>query len=268
MHIEYFHERKQTLEKLIDEVSRSLSLAPEGTLRVSNSNGRIQYYRRTDSDPGGGVYIRKQDRDLAGALAQKDYDIELLRRMQSEKSVINEFLNYHENSDADFTFKELNDYRKKLVFPRLISDDEFAENWKMEPFNGKSFRDDDLSNFFTKKGERVRSKSEIIIADMLYDNNIPYRYECPLYLASGEIRYPDFTLLNKHSRRLYYLEHMGMMDNAGYLRDFFRKLSLYSANDIVVGVNLFLTFESSMNPININDLRNTVSSIVNLFSRE
>ena len=53
--------------------------------------------------------------------------------------------------------------------------------------------DDDMSNYITDAGERVRSKSELVIANLLYKNNIPYMYECPLKINNNTV-YPDFTV--------------------------------------------------------------------------
>src|SRR5690348_14549875 len=40
----------------------------------------------------------------------------------------------------------------------------------------------------------VRSKSEVIIANMLFDREIPFEYEKPLYAKDGSFYLPDFTI--------------------------------------------------------------------------
>lgn len=67
-----------------------------------------------------------------------------------------------------------------------------------------------------EKGERVRSKSEVIIADMLNRKGISYRYEYPVYLKNVGQIYPDFTVLDAIRRREIYWEHLGMMDDPDY----------------------------------------------------
>ena len=101
-----------------------------------------------------------------------------------------------------------------------------------------------------QKEERVRSKSEKIIADKLYSLGIPYRYECPLTLAGNIKMYPDFTILRMMTREEVYLEHFGMMDDANYVENVIFKLNTYEKNDIYLGVNLFVTYETSKKPIN------------------
>ena len=68
----------------------------------------------------------------------------------------------------------------------------------------------------TKRKERVRSKSELNIANMLDSYGVPYKYECPLKLKDGKVIYPDFTVINVKSRKVIYWEHRGMMDDKNY----------------------------------------------------
>ena len=56
----------------------------------------------------------------------------------------------------------------------------------------------------TKKDENVRSKSEVMIADMYYELGIPYRYEAQLLLKNGKKKYPDFTLLKTKTRQIVF----------------------------------------------------------------
>ena len=43
----------------------------------------------------------------------------------------------------------------------------------------------------------VRSKSEVIIANMLFDRDISFRYEEPLFAPDGTFYLPDFTITGK-----------------------------------------------------------------------
>ena len=106
--------------------------------------------------------------------------------------------------------------RKILIDPIWLPDDEFRERWEAQKGEALAFRADDESSFYTDKGERVRSKSEVIIANALHRNKIPYRYEYPLQLSNGKIVYPDFTVLNLKTRKEYIWEHFGMLDDPHY----------------------------------------------------
>jgi len=63
-------------------------------------------------------------------------------------------------------------------------------------------------------GDMVRSKSEVIIANLLHQAGIPFTYEEPLYAEDGTFFLPDFTL--RIGGEKYYWEHWGMLSNEGY----------------------------------------------------
>ena len=119
--------------------------------------------------------------------------------------------------------------------------------------SGKKFVDGDIE-IITERGERVRSKSEKIIADKLFSLGIPYRYEYPLDLSGGVRVYPDFTILKLPEREEVYLEHFGMMDDTDYVEKVLYKLNTYEKNKIYPGVNLFITHETSKSPLNTRAL--------------
>lgn len=79
-----------------------------------------------------------------------------------------------------------------------------------------------LSNYF------VRSKSEAIIANLLVDRNIPFRYEEPLYAADGTMFLPDFTVTFKGED--FYWEHLGLLHNPKYKAHWEKKKAWYEKN--------------------------------------
>ncbi len=84
----------------------------------------------------------------------------------------------------------------------------------------------------TARGEMVRSKSEVIIADHLASKNVEYGYEQPLTIA-GVTKYPDFTVEDMESGLTFYWEHCGMLHVPSYRRRWEEKLAWYKANGIL-----------------------------------
>ena len=76
-----------------------------------------------------------------------------------------EYLSRHKAEDLERVFTELNRYRKELVSPMIMTEEKV---------------------YITKKGDYVRSKSEVLLADMYYELGIPYRYEAQLCLKNGK----------------------------------------------------------------------------------
>lgn len=92
--------------------------------------------------------------------------------------------------------------------------------------NTSRFLDDHLI-YRTERGELVRSKSELIIADKLSRAGVDYRYEQRFDLPGGGARYPDFTIVDDDSGGIWYWEHNGMMGNPEYEKRWQSKLSEY-----------------------------------------
>ena len=79
----------------------------------------------------------------------------------------------------------------------------------------------------TERGDLVRSKSELVIADKLHARDIDYTYEQPFRLPNGRIRYPDFTITDHARGVTFYWEHLGLLDDSGYRLRWERKRADY-----------------------------------------
>ena len=84
----------------------------------------------------------------------------------------------------------------------------------------------------TSRGELVRSKGELTIANKLNEMGIDYVYEQPTELC-GSLRWPDFTIEDDESGITYYWEHLGMLDNPTYANRWAKKRELYLADGVV-----------------------------------
>ena len=80
--------------------------------------------------------------------------------------------------------------------------------------------------YTTLKGDRVRSKSEVIIANLLYEYKIDYEYEKKLYYGKNKWIEPDFTV-NLPSGGEIYWEHLGMIGTESYDKRWLEKLEIY-----------------------------------------
>ena len=79
----------------------------------------------------------------------------------------------------------------------------------------------------TERGDLVRSKSELVIADKLYTRGIDYVFEQPLVLPNGRVRYPDFTISDDLTGITYYWEHLGLLADSSYRARWERKKKEY-----------------------------------------
>lgn len=251
-------ERKEFLQNLSLRAQKELEESPEGKLRVSNIKGKPRYYHVAEGLKGKEQYkeryIGKKDRDIACRLAQKEYVQKLQKRVNKELNTIESYLNKYKNADLEKLYEDLNEYRKDLVKPWLISDKMYVDAWEKEEYISNPFYPEEKI-YSTKRDELVRSKSEVMLADLYYELGIPYRYEAELVLGNGKRKYPDFTLLDIRNRTIIYHEHLGLMDNQEYVQNNLMKLTEYQKNGIYPGKNLILSYESENCYLNIKLIR-------------
>ena len=243
-------ERKEYLLRLKSEKEKSLRTAPEGMLRVCSSRNRVQYYQRTDPKDFNGIYIKEKDAWLARGLAQKDYDQKILKVIENELEYIEKYLSSDSVQSAEQVYERLHKERQKLICPIRETDEQYVQKWKAIEYEGKGFAED-APEFYTNRGERVRSKSEKMKADKLKRLGVPYRYEAPLYLGRNCVLHPDFTVLNIRTRKEYYYEHFGMMDKPEYVESALKRIELYEKNGIFPGDNLLFSWETMAMPLNM-----------------
>ncbi|MBR5657981.1 MAG: hypothetical protein IKX10_01115 [Lachnospiraceae bacterium] len=244
---------EKELLMIVSECERLKRHAPEGgSLRATKHGKTYQYFIRTPETGSNGEYIKKKDRKTASALAQIEYDEklceELRKRIQNLKLFQSTFSNPFETALAHMAFA-----KRDLIDPHHLSDEAYINKWKNQPYTGLDF-DDRAHEYYTRQGLRVRSKSEILIADILDDLSIPFLYEKPLHLNSDTF-HPDFTLLNIRQRKEMYWEHFGMMDDMDYRNNAFSKIRKYEASGLYRYDSFIWTFETGKNPIETKVIR-------------
>lgn len=89
----------------------------------------------------------------------------------------------------------------------------------------------------SERGEKMISKNEVIIANCLnkYKKQLSYAYEDKLKLEkSGRIIKPDFVIECLKTGKVFYWEHLGMMNNENYRKKWEKKLKAYKEDGFVL----------------------------------
>ena len=243
-------EKRKFLVKTIKEMTSFLREAPEGRLRCTKKGGRAEYYLITEKGDTKGKYIHKSDQGLAALLAQKSYDQKILKMVKIELTRVDNLINIIRSHDLVGLYAHLPEMRKELVNPIYLPDEEYVKQWKDRQYDRLEFKEDE-AEFYTLADERVRSKVEILIANMMYQKKIPYHYEVPVKLVRLGIVFCDFEGLNVKKRRTMYHEHFGMMDDPEYCERALRKISDYQRSGYHLGENFIATFESKKQPLDM-----------------
>lgn len=250
--------RKEELEELLIEKEQKLKDAPEGKLRLIKKGTSIQYHHKQDHTVPEGIYLKRSQDHLAAALAQKDYDLRLISELKAEIRVLDRLLDDYHPERIDKIYSSLHKYRKPLIRPARIPEEEYVRRWINVEYEKKAF-EENVPEYFTANDERVRSKSEILIADALSRHNIPYRYEYPIQLPGIGMIHPDFTCLNVRKRQVYIWEHNGMMSDPDYAESAINRISKYASAGYYPGENLILSFESSSHPLNSRTIEQSIN---------
>ena len=95
----------------------------------------------------------------------------------------------------------------------------------------------------TASGEKVRSKSEVILADRLAGNGLEYYYE-PGILLGEQVFHPDFLIRLPGREDFVLWEHRGLTE-AAYLQSWNEKILLYRDQGILEGSNLFVSYDTA-----------------------
>lgn len=266
--------RLAELQNLLFTKKKSYEKAPQGRIRISQNGGHPEYYLVTERGSLRGKYLPHSQKTLARQLAQKDYDARLIKLLQKEISALQNYMKQTSNGRAiPELYDSLCPARRSLITPAILTNEQYAARWQDVFWTGRPFASD-APYICTARGERVRSKSEVIIADTLFRHNIPYRYEFPITLkrinpddirrdfGSSITLYPDFLCLNTRTRTEFYWEHFGLMDSTEYSNNAAGKLRLYTENGILAGRNLIITMETQTEPPSIKALEKLIEEFL------
>lgn len=192
------------------------------------------------------------------ATGSEDAKIELAWAVTVHKSQGSEFartllvLPARANVPRELMYTALTRQRKRVVILHegtLADLREFAQPWRSETARrltdlfaapkpvsgdwseqGRPQRFDGRVMHVTAGGEVVKSKNEVIVANVL-DEVAPGRwsYEAPLQGTDGRTLHPDFTI-QRLDGSLVLWEHLGLMDDVDYARKWGLKKEWYAEN--------------------------------------
>ena len=225
-------------------------------MRSKRHGDGFQYYHRMDPKDPCGVYIPVSEQDKARLLAQKKYDQDVIRAAMGQYKAISAFLEKYEPWIFQALYENAHESRKRLLRPVELPDRDYKALWQAVEYPHKEFTEG-VPEHYTNRNERVRSKSEVLIANALSEADLAYRYECPLILGNHQIR-PDFTILRMSDRKEIYWEHMGMIDDAEYRNNAMDRIRQYEKESIFPGDTLIITAETQKQPLNLAAVKRVI----------
>jgi hypothetical protein len=244
---EHIYQEYKAINRNIDLCRRKLIKFPEGRIECFNNGGYVKWYR---IGPSGREYICKKDRKLAAGLAAKKFCELQLTALEEEKSMLEDYI--RRCKDDQEKIRLLFDREKECAelvggtVPIQDLNDEIMK-WAAAEYERSDMYAEKLV-CRTMSKIKVRSKSEMIIANALTVNGIPFRYEEALHIGESTY-YPDFTIKHPITGMIYYLEHLGLADRPDYMLHNLGKIETYMSEGIIPTRNLICTFETADSPL-------------------
>lgn len=252
-------DRLQLLKNLLENIEM-----PDinGFLCVYNRRNKTEFYHSfwdKTKQKEIRTYLNKENMHIVKDLAMKSY----LEDLRNVLNAVEEAFDSKASTDIlksiDNIYESYSPIKKTLVDPIMPTYQMMLDKWKSSCI--KSTYPFSSSGIYTKKGERVRSKSEKILADIFYDKGIEYVYEARLDLSDGSMIYPDFTFLHPRTREFIYWEHNGKMNDPNYINRAIMKIIRYDRDGIKISDRLVITYETD----NISLDQGLVESLINQY---
>jgi len=233
---------------------------------------------------GNTTYINKSLADRIPKLAQNRYNMEFIDAAKREIEQLKKSIkllsdNKHGTADIDDVYQNFPEVLKPYITPNPLSIEDYARQWQESNAIVKHrniHNKDDIHKYKTIRGDYVCSKSEVMIADRLLANGIPYHYEVafipetevdrnsPVHDEFGEIvgydapgfdpfdddtLHPDFYVLNKRTRKAYFWEHLGKLNDHKYCYKNLNRLIRMLDAGYTIGEDILITHEDDKNPL-------------------
>lgn len=252
----------KTLKSKIDELIEEFSYVRNRKkmsdyLIIRAERGAVRYYLKNEQTRTE-KYIRQTDVKSLGKYAQERYFRKLEQELPLQIKRLERIADrLGKIKDCQVLYEELPDSIRKYVDPMLNRQKELIDNFYTQGRFAPRSSMAKSENYETDRGDIVRSKSELIIANFLFHAGIPYDYERGIRLKE-RTRYPDFTVLNVRTGKVFYWEHFGMMDDEDYRNNAYSKIEEYQDSGFFQGEKLITTIETKEKTLSIKHIRSLV----------
>lgn len=263
----YLEHQIDEMLSFLDREEKRYSIAfakgPKGTLQKGKVNGRAKYMHCVRDDTGKRRYMRRiisHEPELIRSLASKEYARVALKQIDKNKHYVEQMGRCVEEVDREHIINTMKSAYRTLPPKCFAFDQEGAGKWDMQrqwaakPYKMSDYRPEKKTKS-TSRGLDVRSKSEALLIEKLYEYEIPFRYEQVMRVGHHEL-VPDITFLDRNGRE-FYLEYCGMMDDVSYVDRFLWKRGVYESIGICQWENMIYIFEQN-NEIHLDYVDNLI----------
>ena len=219
---------------------------------IARKRNNLFYYSSIDKEASSyhETYLRKDSAELV-TLAKREYSVRRLEDAKKELHLVDKYLQILVQEPTADRYLRTHEGIASIIAPLLKSDDSKIQEWLDAEYQRNPYNPDGLIYPTILPGLKTRSKSESDILGRLVHYKVPFHYEEGV-VANGRMLYPDITCMSVSTKKIYYWEHLGSMDNIKYAQANFSKIpELYNAG-LTPWQNLIITTETSDSPLDIN----------------
>ncbi len=259
--------------ELHKRLSRRLAVLQEcdGYRLIIDERGNCCYYSRVRFGENNNKkeYLGTYENKIVRALKEKRFIEQALIQLDRCIRKEQQLSEVQESFDAEALNASLpKAYRLSEKHLRELIGKSDAQLWQEQALKRKNELDAELGvrnphelKHVANNGLRVRSKSEVIIANILLAFGIAFVYEMPIQVC-GSWFHPDFTIYCPRTGRVIIWEHAGMLGKENYRADFAWKMDKYCKAKFVPNVNLILSFEDNNGNINAEAIVTIVKEVI------
>lgn len=249
-----------------DSLSRQISYLPPGTIRWwrQYKNGK-EYLIFSQVNENGNAHFITKNKELCSQLAAKyffEHQIDNIDNFIAALEIANkEALRISTEAVLNELPSEIADICRENEAGILYKKEEGLILEEQEWRKREYLKSDHFAHFLTQRtstGEFVRSKSEVIIYELLLKYDLAFRYECQKYIDGYPI-HPDFTIYRRDGK-IFYWEHCGLMNQQNYIDSYHWKLDKFEKDGIVPWDNLILTYDDRFGNIDVNIIESEIQN--------
>lgn len=237
---------EKSKQRLADDYNK-YSTSPEGVLWRNKRNGKYYYYQATKNNSKCTRKSVNKDPEMLRALARKGYLKVEISALENNIRILQKTLAGYESPFMDDLLERLPTQYRALPESYFMEHGISRCKWSTD-YEKSDYKSEELRHT-TSRGLKTRSKSELLIAEKLYDYNVAFRYEPVMRIGSRSI-IPDFEIIAADGSTFIW-EHCGRTFDAAYMEKHYEKMKLYASIGIVPWKNLIITYDDENGNIHL-----------------
>jgi len=233
------------IKKELKALEKELKTVPEGRL---NRKGKYYYHLVGRKE----VAITK-DLSLIKRLCRKAYVTARITQLQNNLSKPIEEFDHRTPRELITSLSKTYQDAPISYFYHPSVEKWLAKEKKQNPYP--------MQNGFRTSLHKIllRSKSEHIIASLLEEYGLLYKYDTELVIG-GKSKYPDFQIINPFTGKTVIWEHFGALNQPSYKASMDEKMKLYAQAGYISNETIIFTFEIDI--ISENRLRDLIEQVI------